>query len=226
MKRFLIFLLASVMIFSLVSCGGKSGGGDPSENPSVSVPDGGQTASSDATVSETVSDTVAPAENALIPGTLFQLDEEKPVVLGLSLSGNRSGTAEFNSADPAVEGIRCIFELNEWVEITPDTDAQDGLAVWVFRHREDPEEYRSAALSDESDGFAAYCELPFDPDAEPGASRGSFYLNPEDCEAGYYDLVFSLDGNATAVLLTRFYNEYELESKTDEELAQIMTGLE
>ena len=35
-----------------------------------------------------------------------------------------------------------IFERNEWVEVSPDTDAEDCLALWVLRRREDPKEYQ------------------------------------------------------------------------------------
>lgn len=227
MKKILVVVLALVMALSLVACGGKtdSEGGStaPAETAESAKP---ETTAADVEATQGEDETEAPTEAALLPGVLFQLDAENPVVRGLTLAGNRSGTEAFNTVSPAAEGVRCIFELNEWVEVTPDTAAEDGLALWVFRHREDPAAYGSASLSEEAEGFAAYCELPFDPDAEPGASRGSFYLNPDDCEEGYYDLVFTSNGNATAVLLARFYAEGELADKTDDELMQIMTGLE
>lgn len=228
MKRILVFSLAIVMLLSFAACGGKTG----IDSPATAAPADGaeetQPAGTEAPADATPDDSgsAAPAAAALIPGALFQIDPEAPVLRGLALAGNRAGTEAFNAALPGNEGIRCIFELNEWVEVTPDTDAEDGLAVWVFRHAEDPTAYAGMALSEEAPGFAAYCALPFDAEAQDGASRGSFYLNPEDCEAGYYDLVFSLDGSATAVLLARFYNEAELENKTDDELMAIQSGLE
>ena len=229
MKKVLLICFALLIVFAFASCAGKTETEAPSDTASAGNSEETQPAQTEApdTTADGVSESAAQAAAALIPGTLYQLDDAaQPALRGLSLSGNRSGSAEFNAAEPAAEGIRCIFELNEWVEVTPDTDVQEGLAVWVFSHREDPDAYKSAAFSEETPGFAGYCELPFDPDAEAGASRGSFYLNPEDCEAGFYDLVFTVDGKAAAVLLTRFYNEPELEEKTDAELAQLMTGLQ
>ena len=226
MKRFFAILLALTMLLSLAACGGSTEPTDPCAAAPADTAEDTQPEETEAPPETTQGEeSTAPAEAAILPGVLYQLDDDNPVVLGLALAGNRAGSDAFNNAIPSFEGIRCIFDLDEWVDVRPDTDAEDGLAVWVFRHKEDPKAYLNAALSEEADGFAAYCELPFDPDAEIGASRGSFYLNPEECEAGYYDLVFSLDGAATAVLLARFYNAGELEEKTDAELTQIMTGL-
>nr|MCR5688651.1 hypothetical protein [Clostridiales bacterium] len=131
----------------------------------------------------------------------------------------------FNTYEPTDKGIRCIFELNEWVEVYPDPDNVASLAVWVFAHRDDPTEYAGIVFSEETEGYAAFCDLPAAPEDQEGAPAGSFYLNPEECEAGYYDLVFTVGGKASAVLTTRFYAEEELNGKTDAELVEIMNGL-
>lgn len=226
MKKVFVVFLAVLMVFTFASCGGKTENAEPATdagNTEEAAPDATEAPDADA---QSVSESGAQAEAALIPGELYQLEgTDTPALRGLRLSGNRSGTAEFNAAEVSDKGIRCIFELNEWVEVTPDTDAEEGLAVWAFSHREDPEAYQSETLSEETPGFAAYCDLPLDAEAEEGAPRGSFYLNPDECEPGYYDLVFTLNGNATAVLLTRFYNEGELEEKSDPELTELMNGL-
>ena len=222
MKRTLAILFAALLVLSLAACGGNAGNGDATE-PAVS---GDETAQSDETVSaapsEATTGSAPAAQTALLPGDLVQLDDAAaPVIRGLRLAGNLAGEDAFNAKDPAATGVRCIFELNEWVDVYPDTDAESGLAVWVFRHTDDADAYKDAKLSEEFPGFVAFCELQTD--AEDAA--GSFYLNPEDAEAGYYDLVFTLDGKPTALLLTRFYNERELEGKTDAELEQLMNGL-
>ena len=54
---------------------------------------------------------------------------------------------------------------------------------------------------------------------------GSFYLNPEECEPGLYDLVFTYQDKAVGVLLTRFYQEQDIESKSDAELEALMKGI-
>ena len=53
---------------------------------------------------------------------------------------------------------------------------------------------------------------------------GSFYLNKEECEPGYYDFVFTYEGKAIATLLTRFYNENELTVKSDAELEALINN--
>ena len=66
-------------------------------------------------------------------------------------------------------------------------------------------------------GLTGECVLTHNTD-DPAGSWGSFYLNPSDCKPGYYDFVFTYEGKAFATMLTRFYGESELESKTDPEL--------
>jgi len=70
-------------------------------------------------------------------------------------------------------------------------------------------------------GFVSYCDLPCLAD-DPEGCWGNFYLNPEDCEAGYYDFVFTYQGKAIAILLTRFYNDGELSEKSGAELEALM----
>lgn len=70
----------------------------------------------------------------------------------------------------------------------------------------------------ENDDFVTVC------DSERGedGNRSEFYVHSEDAEPGYYDLVFTAHGKAVASLVTRFYAEGELESKTDAELEKLM----
>ena len=77
-------------------------------------------------------------------------------------------------------------------------------------------------FSEEMKGLAAYAEVSGDEED----AYAPFYLNPEDQNPGYYDLVFTYNGKAIATLLTRFYAADELQGKSDSELNQIMKGLE
>ena len=218
MKKTLALLITALLLLSLAACGGHAGNNSGETDAATDA--GTATESAPAETADPASAPNAPAAQALLPGSLYQLDDPaQPVLRGLRLAGNRCGSAEFNARPVAATDIRCIFELNEWVEVTPDTDAGEGLAVWVFRHRDDPDAYKDASLSEETPGFAAFCELPFDPEAN--AAFGSFYLSPDDAEPGYYDFVFTLEGKPTALLLTRFYSEGELEEKSDDELLQL-----
>lgn len=58
-----------------------------------------------------------------------------------------------------------------------------------------------------------------------GGSWGSFYVNPEDAEPGYYDIVFVCDGAPVVVIKVRMYAENELAGKTDNELRSIMDSI-
>ena len=135
----------------------------------------------------------------------------------MSISGNRSGTAEFNSKEPATEGIRCVFELDEYVGVTPDTD-ETRVSVYVFKHREDQSSYGKTDLSDPGDE----CVTVFESERNEDGYWGEFYLNPEDADPGYYDFVFAVRGKAVASLVTRFYAPDELGDKTDAELEKLM----
>ena len=226
MKKLSVLLAALLVILSFAACSQKP------ETPVTTVPvidNGAVTTLPDATeapASETAAgETAAPVEAALIPGDLYQLDAASPVLRGLCLAGNRAGVGEFNTYEPTDKGIRCIFELNEWVEVYPDPDNVASLAVWVFAHRDDPTEYAGIVLSEETEGYAAFCDLPAAPEDQEGAPAGSFYLHPDECEPGFYDFVFTVNGKPSAVLLTKFYDVDELCPKSDDELVEIMNGL-
>ena len=138
---------------------------------------------------------------------------------------NHVGTAEgFNGRESSLTDVRCIFELNEWIEFYPDTDATYGLRVWILKHRDDQEYYNTAKFSDLDPNFANYCDLHYPEDAENPDKWywGSFYLHSDECEPGYYDFVFTYEGKAIATLLTRFYTENELTVKSDAELEALM----
>ena len=140
---------------------------------------------------------------------------------GAILDGSNDG---INGKESSLTDVRCIFELNEWVYFFPDTDATYGLRVWILKHRDDQEYYNTAKFSELDPNFANYCDLHYPEDAEnPDETEwGSFYLNKEECEPGYYDFVFTYEGKAIATLLTRFYNENELTVKSDAELEALM----
>ena len=82
--------------------------------------------------------------------------------------------------------------------------------------------YLKNALNDETDGYCQTCELNKDPDAEEPCSWGSFYLQPEEWNPGYYDFVFLNKNKVFATMLTRFYKPDELLEKSDSELEKLM----
>ena len=151
------------------------------------------------------------------------LEEGKqPVMTGLTLAGNRCGTGDFNNKPYATEGIRSVFELDEWVEFYPETKAVEGIKVMVFQHKADQGFYQKNALNEDTSGYVQECDLRKDPDAEENSHWGSFYLHPEEFNPGYYDFVFIYNGKVFATMLTRFFKPDELMDKSNSELEELM----
>ena len=211
MKKLLILALALLMIVSLAACKGNDPGSTGTNPPASNTPQSGNN-----------------AEAAKLTGkmNIINLDDRDPSVLrGVTIKGNQAGRDDgINGKESSLTDVRCIFELNEWVYFYPDTDATYGLRVWILKHRDDQEYYNKAKFSDLDPNFANYCDLHYPEDAEnPDETEwGSFYLNKEECEPGYYDFVFTYEGKAIATLLTRFYAENELTVKSDAELEALM----
>ncbi|MBQ3927840.1 MAG: hypothetical protein II710_04290 [Clostridia bacterium] len=220
MKRILALVLALVMLTGLLlACtpnsqkpAGPNGSGTQSGNNDPSTQSGNNNN----------------PEGARLSGklTIINLDDRDPSVLrGVKICGMSVGTAsEFNNKESSLTDVRCIFELNEWVEFYPDTDKTYGLRVWILKHRDDQEYYNNAKFSDLMPNFANYCDLhyPEDVDTPDEWYWGNFYLHEEEFEPGYYDFVFTYEGKAIAVLVTRFYRVGELSGKSDADLEALM----
>ena len=165
------------------------------------------------------------ADNSMELGKLYFVnlkEGEQPIMTGLSLYGNRCGSNDFNKKPYAAEGIRSVFELDEWIEFYPQTNANTGIKVMVFRHKADQDFYPKNALNDETPGYIQELDLNKDPDAEEASHWGSFYLHPEEVEPGYYDFVFIYSNKVFATMLTRFYKPEEVYHKSDSELEKLM----
>ena len=165
------------------------------------------------------------AEEPMVLGKLNYMnlkEGEQPIMTGLTLAGNRCGAKEFNNKPAATEGIRAVFELDEWVEFYPETNAGTGIKVMVFKHNADQGFYLKNALNDETPGYIQELDLNKDPDAEENAHWGSFYLHPDEVEPGLYDFVFIHDNKVFATMLTKFYKNDELTDKSDSDLEKLM----
>ena len=226
MKKLLILALALLMIVSLVACKGSENGNNNTNPPASSTGDNQQSGNESGNSNTSQSDNNAEAAKLTGKMNIINLDDRDPSVLrGVPIKGLSVGSHDgINGKESSLTDVRCIFELNEWVEFYPDTDATYGLRVWILKHRDDQEYYNTAKFSDLDPNFANYCDLHYPEDAEnPDETEwGSFYLHPEECEPGYYDFVFTYEGKAIATLLTRFYNENELTVKSDAELEALM----
>ena len=147
---------------------------------------------------------------------------EQPVMSGLSLFGNRCGSEDFNNKPCAAEGIRSVFELDEWIEFHPQASAKTGIKVMVFKHNADQGFYLKTALNGDTPGYIQECELNRDPDAEETANWGSFYLHPDEVAPGYYDFVFLYGNKVIAIMLTKFFKPDELLDMPDSQLEKLM----
>lgn len=147
---------------------------------------------------------------------------EQPVMTGLSLFGNRCGSEDFNHKPAAAEGIRSVFELDEWIEFHPEANAKTGIKVMVFKHKADQSFYLKNALNSETPDYIQECDLNKDPEAEESDHWGSFYMHPEETVPGFYDFVFIYNNKVFAVMLTKFYKTEEIYEKSDSELEKLM----
>ena len=148
---------------------------------------------------------------------------EQPIMTALSLFGNRCGTESFNHKPQATEGIRSVFELDEWIEFYPQASAGSGIKVMVFKHQEDQGFYLKSSLNDKTPGYIQELDLNKDPEGDETSLWGSFYLHPEEVEPGYYDFVFIYKNKVFATMLTRFFKPDELYGKSDSELEKLMS---
>ncbi len=165
-------------------------------------------------------------QETMVLGKLYFVnlkEGEQPIMTALSLFGNRCGSKSFNNKPFATEGIRSVYELDEWIEFHPQTRAESGIKVIVFKHKEDQGFYQKNSLNDETSGYIQELALNKDPDGEETSHWGSFYLHPEEVEPGYYDFVFIYNNKVFATMLTHFFKPDELYEKSDSELEKLMS---
>lgn len=224
-KKLICILLAVFMLISLAACGSKTSEESDSSSSAIEEATAAPETAAEATLAPTeAAGAESTAAVKAVPGTLYPMnlkDDEEPVVTALQLAGNRAGTTEgINGKESSTESIRSVFELNEWIEIYPDT-AENNLSAFIVPHSDDPASYTDAfiaALSDETP--KAELVKP----EEAGECWGSLYVNPDDWKAGDYDLVFVSGVKPVAYVMIKLYNEGELSEKTDAELDALMTA--
>ena len=167
---------------------------------------------------------ISQAQDTMALGKLYFVnlkEGEQPVMTALSLFGNRCGSEVFNNKPCAAEGIRAVFELDEWIEFHPEARVGSGIKVMVFKHQADQGFYLKNALNDETPGYIQACELYKDPDEDETSHWGSFYLHPEEVDPGYYDFVFLYGDKVFATMLTHFFKPEEIYEKSDSELEEL-----
>ena len=165
-------------------------------------------------------------QETMVLGKLYFVnlkEGEQPIMTALSLFGNRCGSESFNHKPYAAEGIRSVFELDEWIEFYPQASAGSGIKVMVFKHQEDQGFYLKSSLNDKTPGYIQELDLNKDPEGDETSLWGSFYLHPEEVEPGYYDFVFIYKNKVFATMLTHFFKPNEIYEKSDSELEKLMS---
>ncbi len=154
-QRLICLLLVFLMVVTLAACGKGNDTSKPSNTGQASgqeetTGNNGTQVENSSTGDETPGSSTAEAAKLTGKLNLINLDDRDPSVLrGVIIKGNRVGTfVGFNGRESSLTDVRCIFELNEWVEFYPDTDATNGLRVWILKHRDDQEYYNTAKFSD------------------------------------------------------------------------------
>lgn len=223
MKKFMAIVLAGVMLVSLASCGKT----DPTRNPDDYTKKTEETTEESKTPADTTEEskggepaaTTATVDRISLQAGELYIVGDTPVVKAVCVAGNRSGSLEFNYRKPSTEGIRCIFELNEYLDFVLETDGTAGIKVYAFKQQQDASVYLEKDF-DNDESMVASADLS-KPESE-GDGWGSFYLNPEDCTEGIYDIVFVKDGKAVAIMAAKFVGAGVLEGMTDEQIASAM----
>ncbi|MCR5453691.1 MAG: hypothetical protein K6F33_01730 [Bacteroidales bacterium] len=216
MKRLSLLLAAALMIWA-TAC---NNGGNSNSSPTS----GTSNAATETSASKSDNSSTSSTKVTMVPGKLNFVnikEGEQPVMTGLRLAGNIAGS-DINNKPYATEGIRCIFELDEWIEFYPQTNAEYGIKVWIIKHKENQDFYLKNKMRDLTPGFVQGGDVRKDPDAEEGSAWGSLYVNADDNEPGYYDFVFTYEDKVFATMLTKFYKHNELAGKSDEELANMI----
>ena len=231
-RRIVCMLMTAVMVLTLTACGKGNDTSKPSD--STQTTESSQAQGTDKPQGNNNSETSGDqsGDQLIVPakltGTLNLIemdDRDSSILRGVRIIGNQVGTMDdINGKESSLTDVRCIFNLNEWVEFYPDTDAEYYLRVWILKHRDDHEYYKTCKFSDLMPEFVTYCDLHYPVDEEKPEEWcwGSFYLNPDECEPGYYDFVFTYEGKAIATLVTKFYNEGEIDGKSGTELEALM----
>ena len=225
MKRIIAILIAAIMVFVLAACGGTGG------TPAADSSDGSGAATTSAPAntddgSNNADSTEIKGEPIVIPGKLYQLnleDGEEPIITAVALDGNQLGgassTGEINGKDPADEGIRFVFNLDEWIYIKVEAGKESGLAAYIVPHQNDTATYIDSFIANLSDDVTTVnLEKPAADDEE--GIWGSTYVFNETNKPGYYDLVITHNLKPVAVVMLKLVpSESDM---SDDEVIKLM----
>ncbi len=201
MKKFIILVLAAVMVFTLASCinGNNSGTNNstnkPSENGSAAKPD----------------EKIIISDGSKV-GSLQLLDKDDKTIRGIIIttgSGHHEYPAYTNmtKSDFSMGTVYTEYYMNEWIDICIDTDAQSVETAIVKNDKN--KDYSKITFAE----FTAMREgiedgaLSAQPDPDNMYHFGSFYLNPAYCDPGLYNLFFACNGKVVGMVQLTFIPE-------------------
>lgn len=223
MRKLFEITLILVMLFALVACKTTEtlDANEPAQQPEVApVAAPEPVAAAPEPEPEPKGLPVFDPLKGVLPGVLYQLNPvegQEPVVRAVSLSGNRAGN-EINKREPSIDNIRFVFELNEWIGITADSDKTDSLFAVILPHANDPNFYTEDSLQAIPDN-ASYVNLDL---TEEGKIYGETYIydfnNP-----GFYDIVIADNAKPVALILIKAFKAGEIEGFSDSQLEKYMT---
>ncbi len=226
MKKLWVLYLIFAVVLVFASCKSTEVAAEPAPEPQVTTVAAPEQPAAEPVAEETVGTSKGYFEidllKGIVPGVLYQLnlaEGQEPIVRAVALSGNRAGSDLVNGKDPSMDGIRFVFELNEYVSFNVDSDVKDNLMVFAVPHRSNPSDYDDTFFQAIPDNMQFVgLNAP-----EEGSDWGDLFLNPDFNADGYYDLVFTDGIRPVAMVLTRFYKEGTVENISDEELERLMS---
>ncbi len=227
-KRFSSLMLAAALTFTLSACS-KAPTSQPGDTASPAAKQAQEQAGAATEPAETKTEQTEaaaptadkPAEEAMVLGRLYQIDlpeGQTPLIKGVKITGNQSASA-LNDLPCAADGIRSVFNLDEWMYYTLDTGipAGDKVGIYAFVHNPDPAAYDKGLPAEPA--AKAEGEAPATWDSE---HTMDFYVFHEDYQPGYYDIVFVHNDKPIAKMMVKLFKDGELNEKSDAEIMELV----
>ena len=143
-RRIVCMLMTAVMVLTLTACGKGNDTSKPSDSTQTTEPSQAQGTdkpqennNSETSGDQSGNQLIVPAK---LTGTLNLIemdDRDSSILRGVRINGNCAGTIDdINGKEYSLTDVRCIFELNEWIEstriLTPNTICASGFSSTVM----------------------------------------------------------------------------------------------
>lgn len=232
-----ICLLFSIgLLFAFAACSGKKDQSNAGPASDQNAPDAVAVPAADPNAPDTAAKATDTSDkkDAAAPHVIGQLEQlnlkdgASPIIRGVGLDGNRAGMSaedtghRVNGRAISKDGIRSVFEMNEWISVRLDTDAKSGLSAVIVPHQKDLAAFTDSFVNGVSENAPRFdLKVPENPD-DPNPSWGETYLHPDHWQPGDYDFVFLSENKPIARVGLKFYSEGELSNQSDEALEKLM----